>query len=200
MDLEPLRSAVPVPCFALPTLEDLSDDPTRKKWEEYCDSLKDLLQESNPIRYLQLTESNDHEGESWNFYCKYLTTEISNEELYELEEIIEKNNCDWKASSPFNPDTVKTLVENSGSAGYMDCENYGPDLTREGVDALLKCKKCQECIQQWYKGDIDLSKCPHKTVRRPKKESVPDNSHIPSRGRAPKAPKKKSEHPTIWLK
>lgn len=183
----------------LPTLEALRDDPTRKKWKKYCKNLRDLLRESDPVRYLQLTETNEHEGESWNFYCKYLTTEISQEEIYMLSDIIETTNHDWRVYSSFDSNTVKTLVENSES-GYMNYENYGPDLTREGVDTLLKCKKCQEFIQEWYKGEIDLSKCPHKSVRRPKKESVPDNSHIPSRGRAPKAPKKKSEHPTIWLK
>ena len=81
---------------------------------------------------LRLTENNDWEGESWNFYFEATPEkEAALRDLLRMIDELGYSDSYELSDKRFTHDTVKTLIEhaNDGDCTYMDEHNYVGELT-----------------------------------------------------------------------
>lgn len=75
------------------------------------------------MKFVKLTENNDNEGESWNFWLQLDGNEDGLKELQTWLNTFDDNGEEYELNlTPVDESEVDTLVKHSGS-GYMNYEN-----------------------------------------------------------------------------
>jgi hypothetical protein len=94
---------------------------TMKKWHDIYGEF--MMEYKEPNLYVCLTENNEHEGESWNFYIKLNGNEY---ELNKLERLIEYHDKTYLYEltlySPILENEVETIIKHTDH-GYMAYNN-----------------------------------------------------------------------------
>lgn len=101
------------------------------------------------MKFVKLTEHNDNEGESWNFWLQFDGNEDQLRRLFVSINTFDEDYEDFELDlTPVDESEVDVLVKHGGQ-GYMDYHNK--------VTGSFECPEWEEygdMVDDLYKGDI----------------------------------------------